>query len=238
MAAREALLDRPVTTSAEELAAETDAVTVAEVRQAALELWNNLLVSVDEAGAGDPQLTWLGGPPPPARQPTGRKFRPVGSPVTKGALTVGSTETQLQSAAARTSAAYADVAGMIKYPDGGRQLIRHDGYQVTIEPTLWQQGREAVAMVDQAVPRQLHIPLPERTPDQIPHSSVRTIDKLRYWTNRPAVWVPFLLVCVVGVVMMAATDAVIDHATRILATGAGIGIGMYVLQRRNERNKL
>lgn len=237
MAAREALLDRPVTTSAEELAAETDAVTVAEVRQAALELWNSLLVSVDEAGAGDPQLTWLGGPPPPTRQPSGRKFRPVGNPVTKGTLTIGPTETQLQSATARTSAAYADVAGMIKYPDGGRQLIRHDGYQLTVEPTLWQQGTEAVAMVDQAVPRPLHIPLPERTPDQIPHSSVRTIDKLRYWTNRPAVWVPFLLVCLLGVVLLSSTDEVIDHAPRLLLTSAGIGIATYVVQRRKERNK-
>jgi hypothetical protein len=87
------------------------------------------------------------------------------------------------------------------------------------------------------VPRPLHIPVPGREPELIPRSSVRTIDKLRYWTNRPAVWVPFLLVCVAGVVLLTATDAVIDHATRILATGAGVGIGMYVLQRRNERNK-
>jgi hypothetical protein len=238
MAAREVLLGRPVTTSADELAAETDAVTGAEVRQAALELWNNLLVSVDEAGAGDPQLTWLGGPPRPARRPSGRRFRPVGSPVTKATLTVGQTDAQLQTANSWTSAAYADLAGMIKYPDGGRQLIRHDGYQVTLEPTLWQQGREAVALVDSAVPRPLHIPVPEREPELIPRSSVRTIDKLRYRTNRPAVWVPFLLACVVGVVLLMATDAVIDHATRILATGAGIGIGLYVLQRRNERNKL
>jgi hypothetical protein len=234
LAARDALLGGPVTASADELAAETDAVAVADVQQAALGLWNNLLVSVDPAGMGDPQLTWLGGPPAPGRQPSGRRFRPVGSPVTKGALTVGGTDTQLQTAGARTSAAYDDLAGMIAYPDGGRQLIRQDGYQVTVEPTLWRQGQEAVALVDSAVPRQLHIPVPERTPDLIPRTSVRTIDKLRYWTNRPAVWVPFLIVCVIGVVLTtAAADEIVERTWRFLFMGLAIGVIAYIRQRRN-----
>jgi hypothetical protein len=233
LAAREVLLGRPATTSADELIAETDAVTVGDVQQAALGLWRDLLVSVDQAGAGDPQLTWLGGPPAPNGQPSGRRFRPVGSPVTKGELTIGHTGIHWQTADARTSAQYDELAGVIAYPDGGRQLIRHDGYQVTVEPTMWRQGQQAVALVDSAVPRSLRIPLPERTPDVIPRSSVRTIDKLRYWTNRPVVWVPFLVVCLVGVVLTVATEQIAEQASKFVVMGLAIGVISYFRQRRN-----
>jgi hypothetical protein len=112
-------------------------------------------------------------------------------------------------------------------------LIRQDGYQVTVEPTMWRQGEEAVALVDSAVAQPLRISLPERTPDAIPQSTVRTIDKLRYWANRPVVWAPFLVVGLFGVVMTVATDEIAAQASKFLVMGAVIGVVSYVRHRRN-----
>lgn len=235
MAARDALLGRPVTTSLDELAAETDAVTAVEVQQAARSLWSDLLVSVDPAGGGDPQLTWLKGPAAPSRPPAGRKFVPVGSPVTKDALIVGATGAQLQTANGQTAAAYDELAGMITFPDGGRHLIRQDGYQVTVEPTLWRKGQQAVALVDSGVPRRLHIPMPERTAEQIPQTSVRTIDKLRTWTNRPVVWAPLLMLMLALVVLTFDSVNIPGVVAKILIVAVGVGVVTFVRQQRAGR---
>jgi hypothetical protein len=234
LAARDVLLGRPATASVEELAAETDAVTVAQVRDAALSVWRDLLVSVAPGGAGNPQLTWLNGPPAPTREPSGRRFKPVGSPVTKGALTIGAADVHRETADARISAAYEDVAGLLRYPDGGRQLIRHDGYQLQVEPTLWQQGPEAIAMLDSAVPRALHIPLPERPQDEIPQSKVRRIDKLRATLKLPIVWVPFLIAWVIWLALQTAPDKIVPAAERILVIGCVVGVITFIRQRRTK----
>ncbi|MEV6283431.1 hypothetical protein [Kribbella sp. NPDC051770] len=233
LAARDVLTGRPVTTSADELVAETEAVTVADVRQAAHGLWRDLLVSVDRAGAGSPQLTWLDGPPAAGKQPSGQRFRPVGSPVAKGELTVGRTEIHRQAEDAAISAQYDDLAAMVAYPDGGRLLIRQDGYQVTVEPTMWQKGQQAVALLDSAVARPLRVQLPERAPEEIPKSSVRTRDKVQYWGNRPIVWAPFLVLCLLGVVLALATEEIAAQASKFVVMGAIVGLVSYVKHRRD-----
>lgn len=234
MAARDVLLGRRATTGTDELAAETDAVTVADVQQAARSLWNDLLVSVDPVGSGDPQLTWLNGPPASKQVASGRQFRSVGSPVTKGALVIGRTAAHLQTTGGEVAAAYDEVAAMIAYPDGGRQLIRRDGYQVTIEPTLWRQGHEAVALVDSAVPRPLHVPLPERTPDLIPHISVTLKQRLRFWLNDP---VALLAVAGVCAVALALTEGMgrTELLGRSLVGGAILGAVAYARHRRSNQ---
>jgi zinc protease len=143
----------------------------------------------------------------------------------------------LQTEGSQTTAAYDELAGMITFPDGGRSLIRQDGYQVTVEPTLWHKGEQAVALVDSGVPRALHIPLPERTPDQIPQTSVRTIDKLRAWTNRPVVWVPFLILLLLLVVLTFGSVDIPAAVAKGLIVAVGIGVVTFVRQQRAERKK-
>jgi hypothetical protein len=234
MAARDALLGTPVTNSVEELAVETDAVTAAQVREVALSVWRDLLVSVDPEGGGDPQLTWLGSPPDVAKPSDGRRFRPT-DPTSKAALTVGTTGVHRETAEGRTSAAYDEVAGMVSYPDGGRQLIRYDGYQVLVEPTLWRRGSQAVALLDAAIPPALHIRLPERPKDQIPQVKVRRIDTFRYWLDQPVVWVPFVVLLIIGVVLTITPDEIGSMLVRALPIGIAIAVVTFIRQLRSKK---
>jgi len=232
LAARDAMLGTPVTNSVEELAAETDAVTVAQVREAALSVWRDLLVSVDPEGGGDPQLAWLGNPPAAAMPSDGRRFRPV-DPTSKAALTVGATRVHREAADGSTSAAYDEIAGMVRYPDGGRQLIRHDGYQVQVEPTVWRNGSQAVALLDAAVPPALHIRLPERPKEQIPYVKVRRIDTVRYWLDQPVVWVPFLVLVILAAVLTIAPSEIGSLLVRALPVGIAIAVVTFVKEFRS-----
>ncbi|MEV0284217.1 hypothetical protein AB0H36_08880 [Kribbella sp. NPDC050820] len=221
LAARDVLLGRPPT-DRDQLAAEVDAVTVDDVRQAARAMWSSLLVSVDPAGGRDPQLTWHGGPPW-ARAPLGQEFKHIGSPVAKAMLTVGRSGAHVDTTTNRISASYDELAAVVAYPDGGRMLIRRDGYQLPIEPALWKDGQQAVATVDAAVPAALRVPMPAREPDAIPQSSVTRRDKAAYWLKRPELWVLTVLVAVIVVALatgLSFDDVVEPAVVPILLVGA------------------
>ncbi|MGW1340966.1 hypothetical protein ACWCOV_07910 [Kribbella sp. NPDC002412] len=206
LAARDVLLGRPPT-DRDQLASEVDAVTADDVRAAARAMWSSLLVSVDPAGSRDPQLSWHGGPPR-VSVPLGQQFKHVGRPVATATLTVGRSGAHVETTTGETSASYDELAAVVAYPDGGRLLIRRDGYQLPIEPALWKDGQQAVATVDAAVPVALRVPMPAREPDAIPRSSVTRRDKAAYWLKRPTLWV---LAALVGAVALG------------LATGMSFG---------------
>ncbi|MFI7060287.1 hypothetical protein ACIBL3_04835 [Kribbella sp. NPDC050124] len=206
LAAREVLLGRPPT-DRDQLAAELDAVTVDEVREAARAMWSNLLLSADPEAARDPQLSWNGGPPR-ASAPLGQQFKHLGRPVAKAVLTVGRSGAHVDTTRGETSASYDELAAVVAFPDGGRLLIRRDGYQLPIEPALWKNGQQAVAAVDAATAVALRVPMPAREPDEIPRSSVTRWDKAAYWLKRPTLWV---LAALVGAIVLA------------LATGMSFG---------------
>ncbi|GAA0939507.1 hypothetical protein GCM10009554_29340 [Kribbella koreensis] len=231
LAASDTLLDRPASMSVDEVAAEIDATTVADVQRAAYDLWTDLLVSVDPDGAGDPQLDWLGAAPAPQGKPSGRSFRSIDSPESNDLLFVSETGARLQTGSP-SEARYDELAGVLAFEDGGRRLVRQDGFQVPVEPTLWRKGREAVALVDAAVPEGLRIPLPARSPEQIPWKRVRRIDNFRNWVQAPKVWVPALWVCVVlpGVVALSLPGFI----TKILLVGSAVGVINFVRQQRGQ----
>ena len=163
LAAREVLLGRPVL-DRDQLVAEAEAITVGDVRQAADALWDNMLLSVDPDATTDSRLNWLVRAPASRSTATGQRFKPAGWPVVKGELTVGRSSAHIEIGAAETSASYDDLAVVVAYPDGGRQLIRRDGYQVQIEPACWRNGQQAVAAVDAAVSPALKVPMPPPRP--------------------------------------------------------------------------
>ncbi|NIK55127.1 hypothetical protein [Kribbella shirazensis] len=231
LAAREALLGRPVK-SRDQLIAEAEATAVEGVRQAAFAMWSNLLVSVDPDAATDPQLNWLSGPPPAPSVVTGQHFKPAGWPVTKGRLTVGRDAAQIETPAGETSASYGELAVVVAYPDGGRQLIRRDGYQVQIEPEYWKDGRQAILAVDAAVSPALRVPMPAREPETIPRSRVTRRDKAEYWLKKPEVWVMAALLFAV-ILAFATSTRIDDLLRRIIATGVVAGVVFYFSRRRN-----
>jgi hypothetical protein len=230
--ARDLLLGRPVTASVDALAAETDAVTVAAVQGEALKFWRNLLVSVDPDTRATPELTWLFNPPASGRSATGVSFQPTGSPVTTGLLTVGPAALRLQRGDRDITAWYDELAGLLAYPDGGRQLIRLDGYSVRVEPTLWRDSQQAIAIIDSSVPPWLRIPLPERTPDEIPKDPATRTDKLRHWANRPLVFAPLLILVLVAVILFASQEEAGVWGAWLIPVLLGGGLIGYLGYRR------
>jgi hypothetical protein len=63
---------------------------------------------------------------------------------------------------------YADCAGMLAYPDGGRVLFAPDAVVVSIEPSLWTLTPLVMGRIDAAVPADRIAHLPERPPEAIP----------------------------------------------------------------------
>jgi hypothetical protein len=230
MAARDVLLERPPT-DRDRLAAEVGAVTVADLQRAALTMWSNLLLSVDPAGAGDPQLNWLTGPPRSRAVQTGQQFKPVGSPVTKGTLTVGRSGAHVTTTTGETSAPYDELAAVLAFPDGGRLLIRRDGYGLPIEPALWKDGQQAVATVDASASQALRVPMPAREPEAIPRSSVTWRDKAKYWLRNPAPWVALVLIG--AIVLALATDT--PFADLVPRGGVGIAVIAAIVYYRERR---
>lgn len=221
LAARDVLFGRPVQ-DRDQLAAEADATTVHDVAQAAKAMWSSLLLSVDPDATTDPQLTWLAGPPQTTSVTTGQRFKPAGWPVTKAELTVGRKAAQIETPSGETSASYDELAAVVAYPDGGRQLIRRDGYQVQIEPAHWRNGHQAVAVVDAAVPPDLCVTMPAREPDEIPRSSVTWQRKAAYLLKKPELWVAVILIIVVvlGVVSgISMSDIAPRGAVAVIVVG-------------------
>jgi len=233
MAAREVLLGRPPA-DRDQLAAEFDAVTDDHIRRAAQTMWNSLLLSVDSGGSGDPQLSWLTGPPPSRSAASGQLFKPVGRPVTKATLVVGGNAAHLETPVGETSASYDDLSALIAFPDGGRQLIRRDGYQLQIEPALWKGGRQAVKIVDASVSPAVWVPMPVRDPEAIPRSSVTWRHKAKYWLRQSALWPAFILIGII--VALLATGSPIADLLRPGVIAVVALAAFYVRVWRNRGN--
>ncbi|GAA1575683.1 MULTISPECIES: hypothetical protein [Kribbella] len=233
LAAREVLLGRPVR-DRDDLIAEAAGTTVEEVRQAALSMWGNLLLSVDPETVVDPQLTWLDGPKPAVGAETGQHFRPAGWPVTKGRLTVGRDSARIKTPTSETSATFDQLAVVVAYPDGGRHLIRRDGYQVPIEPAQWKNGRQATLAVDAATSPALRVPMPDRDAATIPRSSVTWAMKAAYWLKRPELWVLTALVAVV-VIALATSTEIGDLLPRAVGVGVATCLLVFFQRRKDSR---
>ena len=63
---------------------------------------------------------------------------------------------------------YSHLAAALKYADGGVRLIGSDAATVMVEPTLWQDGRDACYRIMQRVPADLLIAYPARPAQAIP----------------------------------------------------------------------
>ncbi|MEV4266466.1 hypothetical protein [Kribbella sp. NPDC049584] len=231
LAAREVLLGRPVL-DRDEMIAEAEAITVGDVRQAADALWDNVLLSVDPDATTDSRLNWISRPPRSRSTPTGRRFRPAGWPVVKGELTVGRSSAHIETGSAEASASYDDLAVVVAYPDGGRQLIRRDGYQLQIEPAYWRNGQQAVAAVDDAVSPALKVPMPPRDPENIPRSPVTRRHLATYLLKKPAFWVALICVAVVVIGLASGIPGQqIAQPGAVAVLVVGVIVALYNLRR-------
>jgi hypothetical protein len=86
------------------------------------------------------------------------------------ALVVGGRGVSLKVGFHAATVMFGDCVGLLVYPDGARVLVGGDGFRVVVEPTLHDGLSAAIVAtsIDAVIPDELHIPMPARSPEQIP----------------------------------------------------------------------
>ncbi|MFJ3925735.1 M16 family metallopeptidase [Streptomyces sp. NPDC090022] len=158
----------------EQARAEIAAVTVADLRQVARELWANALLQVPGRG-----VEWAGvaaAPQESADIVTGRRYTSLED--REVALLVGSDGVSLTGPGdSRITVRYAECSLMNVYPDGGRHLIGHDGFTLAVEPALHGITAAELAPLDAGVPPTAVVRMPPRDPDRIPRPGTAAAER-------------------------------------------------------------
>ncbi|QNP70734.1 insulinase family protein [Streptomyces roseirectus] len=158
------LLGRPVR-SAEERRAELTAVTLADVHEVAQETWAGALLQVPGRG-----VDWAGFTLAPQYSTTslsGTSHRHLSEDGVT--LTIAPDGVTLTTPGGPVTVPYGSCAAMTARPDGSRTLTGHDGFSVTVEPTLYKGVTpDRIAAIDAAVPPHSVVHLPPRDPSRIP----------------------------------------------------------------------
>lgn len=211
----------------DEVLAELAQVSVDDVIEEARSVKATLLVGIDGSATWRQAIPVLGMPTSAARL-GGQAYRSRNFPAYRGKLVVGPTGVQVGAGQAFREVTTDDVAGLLLYPDGGREVVSKDGWRICVEPTLWVKGRQATQTLDAMVPAHLHIPMPHRDPDVVPTpagfgAKARSLYR-DPGVRRAMVWF-YLLFCVgltvVGVVTFHLLPAVLGAAGAV-RTGRSI----------------
>jgi hypothetical protein len=104
----------------------------------------------------------------------GPLYRSVHWPSDRAQLLLAEERIEIRSGEEARGAELSDVAALFQFPDGGRHVLRGDGYGIPLDPRWWRDGTEAVARLDALVPRHLHVPGAERELEPIPRMSLST----------------------------------------------------------------
>lgn len=158
------LLLRHPSLSYAESRAEIEAVTVADLQRIAREVWASALMQVPGRG-----VDWAGLTEAPTGSEdfvTGRRYSAVEDRDTT--LLVAHDGLSVVRPNCRLTVRYAECSLMQVYPDGGRHLVGHDGFSITVEPTLFGITAAELAPVDAGVPPAVVVRMPPRDPSRIP----------------------------------------------------------------------
>ncbi|MFI5795387.1 M16 family metallopeptidase [Streptomyces sp. NPDC051677] len=164
------LLGHPILTP-EQHRAELTAVTLEDLREVAREAWGGALLQVPGRG-----VDWAGftlAPQFSTTSVTGTRHQSLEDE--QVTLVIGAEGVSLLTPRGPVTVRYDACSAMGARPDGARTLTGHDGFSVTVEPTLYRGVTpERIAALDAAVPPQATVRMPAREPDQIPQPRKRT----------------------------------------------------------------
>ncbi|WP_406007258.1 insulinase family protein [Streptomyces sp. NBC_00637] len=164
------LLGHPILTP-EQHRAELNAVTTDDLREVAREAWGNALLQVPGRGVDWAGLTLA--PQHSQAAVTGTRHQSLEDD--EVTLVIGAEGVSLLTPRGPVTVRYDACAAMTTRPDGARTLTGHDGFSVTVEPTLYRGVTpERVAALDAAVPARAVVPMPAREPDRVPQPRKRT----------------------------------------------------------------
>ncbi|SCL38323.1 Predicted Zn-dependent peptidase [Micromonospora rhizosphaerae] len=148
----------------DELRAELNSVTLADLHQVVQEVTATALLMVPDGHTAD----WAGFTEAPTRSThtvTGTAYQQREG---DAELRVGVDGVSYLGPGGPHTVRYAECAAMLAWPDGARRLIGYDAISVHIEPTLFDLHPGAIHVIDQQVPADRRLPMPARPPEQIP----------------------------------------------------------------------
>ncbi|WP_405627866.1 insulinase family protein [Streptomyces sp. NBC_00016] len=150
---------------------ELNAVTTDDLREVARETWDNALLQVPGRGVDWAGLTLA--PQHSQAAVTGTRHQSLEDE--EVTLVIGAEGVSLLTPRGPVTVRYDACSAMTARPDGARTLTGHDGFSVTVEPTLYRGVTpERIAALDAAVPAGAVVRMPAREPDRIPQPRKRT----------------------------------------------------------------
>jgi hypothetical protein len=206
-AATTTLLGRPAET-AEEVLDEVAGVTRDEVAALVPGYLTSLLLGVPRGATWNDEMPLLGMPTEP-RPEGGVRHRFRNYPASREQLVLTDSAVAVGEKDRWQGVALADLAGVLSRPDGGRTLVRHDGWSISVEPTMWSGGAAAVQHIDRIVPTDKVIPVPALAPEAVP----RPLPFAKRWLA----WGGMILIIGFGLLLVAAGIA---FQQRFLVFGA------------------
>lgn len=141
----------------------------------------------------------------------GPLYRNVHWPSDRAQLLLAEERIELRSGSEARGVDLSEVAALFRYPDGGRHVLREDGFGIPLDPRWWRDGTEAVSRLDSLVPQHLHVPGAERELDPVPRVSatVRVRSVLASIAERPLLkWSVFVVTMLLSVVVGVALPGV------------------------------
>ena len=189
--------------SLDEVLEEVGAVTCEEVRLGFESMRGSLLLGAPEPALARTELRWLEFPSRPGRA-EGQRFRGLNWPAVDEELVIGDRSVELRADGVARGVDADEVEGLFVFADGGRHLLRSDGYGITVEPTGWQRGWEAVDALDRFVPVDRHLPheaRPERPAfEQLPAVRRWWYGALRKLPKHLEPWIAglFIVACLIA----------------------------------------
>ncbi|GAB2599918.1 hypothetical protein Aab01nite_65840 [Paractinoplanes abujensis] len=130
-------------------------------------------------------------------------------------------------------------AAVLSWPDGRRLFVGLDATSVTLEPTLYRNGADAVRALDDHVPPHLRVPMPARDPRSIPQPRRATVaPQRRRQLLVAALWALLALACFAGGVLVLSGP--LDDDARQGGVGGLLvgGFFVYMAVRAVRRNRL
>jgi hypothetical protein len=131
------------------------------VDNAASELEASLLVGLPE-DAKLPRGLELVSFPDTEPAGEGKRHTHVNWPAALSTFSADATLAEKVNGATASAMSIADVVGLFRWRDGTRRLVGQDGTVLEMEARQWTNGEELAAALDEAVPDELHIPMPDR----------------------------------------------------------------------------
>ncbi|MFF8969691.1 M16 family metallopeptidase [Streptomyces sp. NPDC014995] len=213
--------------SPEQHRAELNAVTVADLREVAREAWDTALLQVPGRGAD-----WAGftlAPQYSSASVTGTRHQSLEDE--RVTLVIGTEGVTLTTPKGPVTVRYDACAAMTTRPDGARALTGHDGFAITVEPTLYRGVTpERIAALDAAVPPAAVVRMPAREPDHVPQPRPRTPassgSARTTWPWTMALWLVGLLAAVWGLLCAVLTA---DEASATAPEWDAV-IGVWILE--------